>query len=211
MTLATILGILLLAGPQFQGVRSPVFALQAEPKPQSSNSQASSTQDQTNPTPPVNSELPASQPPASASPSGNPSSAQPPATKPAPPGKAPAKVPGAKTPPKKRHHVIPHPKEPSKVVVRNGGTSETQVQISSGTGGQQAAQQRKNTDSMLGAATENLKKVSGRQLNPSQQDMVKQIRTYMQQSKAAADAGDLQGANNLAVKAHLLSEELVKH
>ena len=96
-------------------------------------------------------------------------------------------------------------------MVRNGGTSDSQVHISSGTSDQQASQQLKNTNSLLGATTENLQKISGKQLNLGQQDMAKQIRNYMQQSKNAAVAGDMQGANNLAVKAHLLSEELVKH
>ena len=41
--------------------------------------------------------------------------------------------------------------------------------------------------------------------------MVKQVRTYMEQAKAAAGAGDLERANNLATKAQLLSAELAKH
>ena len=35
-----------------------------------------------------------------------------------------------------------------------------------------------------------------------------QIRQYVQQAKTAADGGDIERAHNLAVKAHLLSEEL---
>jgi hypothetical protein len=97
------------------------------------------------------------------------------------------------------------------VVVRNGGTSETQGQIASGTTVQQAPQQLKETNSLLASTASNLQKISGKELNPNQQDMVKQIHDYMQQSKSAARAGDVQGANNLAFKAHLLSQELVKH
>ena len=95
-------------------------------------------------------------------------------------------------------------------MVRNGGTSETQGQIASGTTVQQAPQQLKETNSLLSSTASNLQKLSGKELNPNQQDMVKQIRDYMQQSKSAARAGDVQGANNLAFKAHLLSQELVK-
>ena len=108
----------------------------------------------------------------------------------------------------------PAPKSAEKttgiVVVRNGGTSETQGQIASGTTVQQAPQQLKETNSLLSSTASNLQKLSGKELNPNQQDMVKQIRDYMQQSKSAARAGDVQGANNLAFKAHLLSQELVK-
>ncbi len=40
--------------------------------------------------------------------------------------------------------------------------------------------------------------------------MVAQIRNYMTQSRAATTDGDLLRANNLAVKAHLLTDELIK-
>lgn len=60
------------------------------------------------------------------------------------------------------------------------------------------------------ATEENLKKIEGRQLNPSQWEMVTQIKQFREQSKTAAAAGDLDRAHNLALKAHLLSEELVK-
>jgi hypothetical protein len=40
--------------------------------------------------------------------------------------------------------------------------------------------------------------------------MVKQIKQYVDQAKAAGDAGDLAREHNLAVKASLLSEELVR-
>jgi len=62
----------------------------------------------------------------------------------------------------------------------------------------------------MAATEENLKKIEGRQLNPSQQEMVNQIKQFREQSKTAAAAGDLDRAHNLAVKAHLLSDELVK-
>jgi len=40
--------------------------------------------------------------------------------------------------------------------------------------------------------------------------MLAQIHSYVNQSKAASDAGDLERANTLASKAHLLSDELAK-
>jgi outer membrane biosynthesis protein TonB len=112
----------------------------------------------------------------------------------------------AKKPAKKRSP----PNESSIVVVRNGGSSDTQGQISYSATDQQTLEKRKHTDALLTATTTNLKQITGKQLNLSQQDMVKQIHNYMAQSKNASKTGDIQGANNLAVKAHLLSEELVK-
>jgi len=63
---------------------------------------------------------------------------------------------------------------------------------------------------MLGTTEANLKKIAGRQLTPDQENMVNQIRQFMEQSKAAAGDGDLDRARTLAWKAQVLSEELVK-
>jgi hypothetical protein len=95
-------------------------------------------------------------------------------------------------------------------VISNGGTADRQGQISYSATDQQTLEKRKNTDALLTDTATNLKQISGKQLNPSQEDMVKQIHNYMARSKDATTNGDVQGANNLAFKAHLLSEELIK-
>ena len=96
---------------------------------------------------------------------------------------------------------------PPKVIVRHGGTSEQSIQLAGGSGG---TSQRDTANQMLGATEANLKKIAGNQLTPSQQEMVNQIRQFMEQSKAAVGDGDLERARTLAWKAQLLSEELVK-
>jgi hypothetical protein len=63
---------------------------------------------------------------------------------------------------------------------------------------------------MLATTEANLKKITGQQLDSSQQDMVNQIHQFMEQSKAAVTDGDLERARTLAWKAQLLSDELVK-
>jgi len=63
---------------------------------------------------------------------------------------------------------------------------------------------------MLAATEANLKTIAGQQLAANQQDMVNQIHQFMDQSKTAVEAGDLERAQNLALKAKLLSDELVK-
>jgi hypothetical protein len=60
------------------------------------------------------------------------------------------------------------------------------------------------------ATEENLKKAEGRELSPTQREMVSQIKEFLGQSKAAVAAGDLERGHNLALKANLLSDELVK-
>jgi hypothetical protein len=99
---------------------------------------------------------------------------------------------------------------PEKKIVHDGGTTEPPIQLVGGPGGAQASQQRDTTDQLLGSVESNLKKVAGRQLNSSQQEMMTQIQQFMEQSKAAVAAGDMERGHNLAMKANLLSAELVK-
>jgi len=63
---------------------------------------------------------------------------------------------------------------------------------------------------MLGATETNLKKVAGQQLSLNQQASVTQIREFMEQSKTALAAGEMERARTLAWKAKLLSDDLVK-
>jgi hypothetical protein len=94
--------------------------------------------------------------------------------------------------------------------VPQGGASEPSIQLAGGTPGKQTSHDRDTANQMLDATRANLKKIAGSQLNPNQQDMVNQIHQFMDQSKTAVDAGDLDRARTLAWKAQLLSEELVK-
>jgi hypothetical protein len=104
----------------------------------------------------------------------------------------------------------PKPCPPAKVVVRNGGSKEPTVELKGDTTPEQASQQRYTTEQLTAVTEENLKKIAGRQLNPSQQEMINQIKEFMDQSKKAIAAGDVQRGHNLAVKARVLSDELVK-
>ena len=102
------------------------------------------------------------------------------------------------------------PGAPSKVVVKNGSAAEPREQLAPSLSQQQASSQRQGTSQLLANTDQSLKKISGHQLASSQQDMVQQIRKYMEQAKAATDAGDLDRAHNLALKANLLAQELAK-
>jgi len=96
------------------------------------------------------------------------------------------------------------------VVVRNGGTAEGTVQLTGGTAMARNSPQRANTERLLASTEDELKATAGRQLDSAQQETVKQIHQYQAQSKTALQAGDLELAHNLAVKAHLLADQLVK-
>jgi len=99
---------------------------------------------------------------------------------------------------------------PTKVVVRHGGTSEPSIQLAGGPTTDQAAKQRDVVNQLLGVTEANLKKISGQQLNSSQQDTLAQSRAFVKQSRDAAQNGDLDRARTLAWKAELLSEDLLK-
>jgi hypothetical protein len=103
-----------------------------------------------------------------------------------------------------------NPCPPAKKVVTNGGSDAPTIELTHNTSEQQASQQRFTTDQLRTATEENLKKIEGRQLNTSQQDMVSQIKQFMDQSKSAVADGDLERGRSLAMKAQLLSEELTK-
>ena len=96
------------------------------------------------------------------------------------------------------------------MIVRHGGTSEPSIQFAGGPAITATSNQRDPSHQMLDATEANLKKLAGKQLTANQQDMVSQTRQFMQQSKDAVQAGDLDRARTLAWKAEVLSEELVK-
>lgn len=94
-----------------------------------------------------------------------------------------------------------------KTVVRSGGTGEPSVEISSEEGQRKAAR-IKETNRLLDAADLNLKDVAVRGANPNQEITIKQIRSYMDQAKAAENSGDVERAYNLANKANMLAADL---
>ncbi|MGB8114423.1 MAG: hypothetical protein WCF22_11650 [Candidatus Sulfotelmatobacter sp.] len=101
------------------------------------------------------------------------------------------------------------PCPPPKKVVRNGGADEPKIELLGGSPADQVSSAR-STEQITAATEENLKKISERQLNAGQQATVSQIRQFMEQSKEAVAAGNPELAQNLATKARLLSEELLK-
>jgi hypothetical protein len=98
---------------------------------------------------------------------------------------------------------------PSKVIVRQGGTSETSIQLAGPTSGT-ASHPAETAKQMLATTEANLKKISGQQLTANQKEMVNQIHQFMEQSKRAVGDGDLERARTLSWKAQVLSDELVK-
>lgn len=111
---------------------------------------------------------------------------------------------------KKAASTTPSRCPPTKVIVRQGSTTEPSIQVVGGAGGSQASDERNTATKMLETTEGNLKQIEGSQLDSNQQEMIKQVRQFMDQSKAASSSGDLDQARTLAWKAQMLSEELLK-
>jgi hypothetical protein len=149
--------------------------------------------------------------PACGTPQSKPSEIAPPAVKPETTEHGQTAITPKKKRSKKHKSTSSKSSGPRKVIVRDGGTAEAFAQLSPDMSSEEASHARETTTQLLSSAESNLQRASTRSLNHDQQAMVEQIRTFMEQSNAAAKAGDLQRGHNLAVKALLLSNELVKH
>jgi len=73
----------------------------------------------------------------------------------------------------------------------------------------QLSRQKQTTAQLLDSTEKTLGGLN-RGLSHDEEEMVSQIRSYIAQSKSATSAGDFERAYNLATKAHLLSDALVK-
>jgi len=76
---------------------------------------------------------------------------------------------------------------------------------------QEASSRRQDTEKLLSAADENLKRLLGRPLSPQQQETISQIHNYVEHARSALSEGDISRGHTLALKANLLADDLVKH
>ncbi len=170
---------------------------------------------------------PSAQAPAPA-PETAPQEPQPPPTEPPKEEPKEAEAPAPPPKPKPKHHVArktapppPAPAKPEekppqqasvkppKIVIQEGGASNSSGQISTAIAHDDATHHRLTTAQLLESTEVNLRGLN-RALTAEEQATVAQIRDYMEQSRAATTQQDLVRAHNLALKAHLLSDELVK-
>ncbi len=178
----------------------------AVPSPQSQAPTITQPQPQPEPQPPVpatsepNRPEPEKQPEATVTPPT-------PAPKPKPKPHAAKPKPPAPTPEKPAEKAADN--KPSKTVVKEGGTQPATSQLSPAVPNEQALSQRQNTSQLLESTDYNLKNMT-RVLSADEQAIVQHIRSYMQQSRDATRDGDTERAYNLALKAHLLCDELMK-
>ena len=100
--------------------------------------------------------------------------------------------------------------QPHKVVIRHGGASDAIAQILPGITQEVAIKQRENAEQLLVSSESNLKELAGRTLNLNRQEIVVQIRQYVDGARIALKESDTQRAHTLALKAYWLSDDLLK-
>lgn len=98
---------------------------------------------------------------------------------------------------------------PDKIVVEEGTKPADPAPAPLVATDSQAAQLRATTNQLLGAAEYNINNLR-RTLSPDDQAIVQHIRGYIDQSREAMKDGDIERAHTLALKAHLMSDELTK-
>jgi outer membrane biosynthesis protein TonB len=74
----------------------------------------------------------------------------------------------------------------------------------------EAVRDRQSTNQLLDTTERDLKRLDGRNLSSDEQTMLTQIRAYISQSRKALTDGDYERASNLAKKAQVLSDDLLK-
>ncbi|HET9698815.1 MAG TPA: hypothetical protein VFP40_18225 [Terriglobales bacterium] len=112
-------------------------------------------------------------------------------------------------PPKNHRRVVQPPPPPKKTVVQNEPTPAQPAQgpLTASISHDDALRQRMDTQQLLEATETNLRSLN-RSLSSDEQATVQHVRAYVSQSQKATSDGDLERAYNLALKAHLLSNDL---
>ena len=98
-----------------------------------------------------------------------------------------------------------------KKVVRNGGTSDPSIKVAPMVSAQQESEQTQNTQRLLSVAEANLKILAGRPQEGGLPTAISEMKNYVEQAKAALDGGDIERAHKIAVKASILTNDMVRH
>jgi len=213
ITLLALAGLITLAGCHKQKPPIPPAQQQAptitQPAPQQpAPAQTTSTTTETKPKTPASTTTSASTAPKTKPHAGRPKQPSTTARKASPKSSEPTQQASAKPSPQIPNSQPSAPATPP-VPLQQPQPIPGTAQIVPGLPHDEAMHSRFTTEQLLLSTDQNLAGLR-RALSPSEQDMVAQIRLFMQQSRAAIGEGDLVRARNLALKAHLLSDDLVQ-
>jgi hypothetical protein len=99
--------------------------------------------------------------------------------------------------------------KPPRIVIQEGSAAAPQGDITSPIAHDEATHRRLSTAQLLQSTEDNLRGLKP-PFSADEQATVAQIRDYMEQARSANAQNDVVRAHNLALKAHLLSDELAK-
>ena len=136
------------------------------------------------------------------------------AVKPKPKPKKTAQAPAQPAPQKTEPQPQPQPQQqasakPPRIVIQEGSSAAAQGDITTAIAHDESTHRRLTTAQLLQSTEDNLRSLK-RTLSADEQATVAQIHDYMDQARQATSQDDLVRAHNLALKAHLLSDELAK-
>lgn len=98
---------------------------------------------------------------------------------------------------------VPAPTEPPK-------PPEPAPELGPNITAQEKARAQESANDLMNRTEGNLRSASAKSLNPSQKDLLERSNSFLKQARAAAQTGDWARASNLAQKAFLLSEDLLR-
>ena len=100
---------------------------------------------------------------------------------------------------------------PKKIVVKEGGASERPTEVTPKIEPSKANYERQSTTGLIAAAEANLERLKDYRLSKDQKATVEQIRLFVKQAREANSAADFERAHTLALKARVLSDDLLPH
>lgn len=98
---------------------------------------------------------------------------------------------------------------PPRITIQAGGTSEPSGSISASLSHTEEAHHKLTATQLIDSTEDNLRLIK-RALNNNEQGLVRQINSFVAQARDAIKENDMVRAHNLALKGHLLSDELVR-
>lgn len=108
-----------------------------------------------------------------------------------------------------RPHVTPPPTPAGNASTADAEKPEAPT-IAAQLSKEESAAAQQETNQSLDIAEKNLASTRNKRLNAAQNDLVSKIKGFLKDAREAAQAGDWARARNLAKKAQVLSEELVR-
>jgi hypothetical protein len=98
---------------------------------------------------------------------------------------------------------------PPRITITGGGSNEPSGTISAGMSHTEEAHHKLSATQLIDSTEDNLRQIK-RALSNNEQGMLRQIQSFIAQAREAIKDNDMVRAHNLALKGHLLSDELVR-